>query len=1129
VKFVVTTEGTQKADKVIQQLDELKAKAASAGAAGAAGMEKLAGGMDKAGAATKKAAISSEMATLEARTAAASASAQKLFDRYNQGLPPTSMLLRNLTFQEAQMREAIEKTHGSLSKATPKTVSDLRQVQNALNLAQREMNALEAATGRTTSIIGGRFGNVVSSMNQNVSALATTNAGLVAMAVAAVAAGSVALGKFMGVEYSTYKGWLNSIRNETKNFTEWQIQTWQKMWTDIAAGVPKNAPTWLSDPNSRHKNAPGHRLDWIDPKLLKSDIDDASQIVGVLRAEQQAAELAKNRRAAMDLEKTIAMLESKIESMRRQVANGGNPVNEERIKQIEKLQIGNYRARQQQEIDAENEARNRQALAMQQARAAEMDTLEQIHMRHAEILATTGAQSDLESKLNRLIADRARDLQQISKLRHLSITQGLVEIATTAGVYAKASENTISASIDKVFEDAWKRGQKKLHESNETMFDQVAKSHVKRLNEQTEAGLRPMRELARMYEQVSQAFVTSTEQAIYDLFSGQGIKGALSSFADSVRGIMAQSIGASVQGWMNGLMKRAGAQYDDKGNLIGFSGGSTSSKVALSALQVGSMLYGLYQNGQQGVSRGQNAMSGLVSGAATGAQIGKFVGQPVVGAIVGGVIGGIAGWFTGSSSSNKDVSGIATYAGGRAYLTDSDPFAKGVKNMTPADVEDFKRKAEAVANEMFNAYQAILLKLPVDAILNLNNVMVGNANPLNSKGLEQWLAHELSDGVRELFEGALRLGFVKAGLNAKQFDRFLAETDKMDARDAARFWSDLADGLASFNAARDRMVGIRNTADWGSSRMDANGQQQYGRSDFEASLRASSKGIFDIARQMVSLTGPDKVAAFKALGASVEQVTRSLADYLARVGNALRAVRQSFGDVRLERALEQLTERTDADGNVTRQADPNGQARLLEGEYNRISWQIQNAKTLGLSPEDVEGLSRRGVDLLGRIYDLDPSEKAYEWWQAQMDTLEAATTTSLTLLGQTAIDAVEKLISNLQPFVDWFNGLPVDLDAAFRMLTDGALPGFAEALDALANRIRNIDLTKPSEPTNPRNPGPGEGEPGEGEGRGGKKIFSVNFAQGSIVVHSNNGEEVAQAAADAVYEAILPLVDSVYA
>lgn len=252
-----------------------------------------------------------------------------------------------------------------------------------------------------------------------------------------------------------------------------------------------------------------------------------------------------------------------------------------------------------------------------------------------------------------------------------------------------------------------------------------------------------------------------------------------------------------------------------------------------------------------------------------------------------------------------------------------------------------------------------------------------------------------------------------------------------------------SEGNDAFAAAAKLIAGLN---DLGST---------HGSSDFVANLKTGTESIFQQAQAMVRMTGPDRANAWKALGLSVEQVTKSLSDYVAHIAEVLKSLNQSFQQSLYEHKLAAAGEVKGYSGEILHADDPNARARIMEAEYNRLMAEIQNAKTLGISADQVASDTTAAMGILRSIFALDPTQAAEDWYQKQMKILADESEKSVKSLGEEARTAVQKLLSELTPFTDFFKGLPVDLGAAIALLTGpgGAFPGFADALNVLIARM----------------------------------------------------------------------------
>jgi hypothetical protein len=406
-----------------------------------------------------------------------------------------------------------------------------------------------------------------------------------------------------------------------------------------------------------------------------------------------------------------------------------------------------------------------------------------------------------------------------------------------------------------------------------------------------------------------------------------------------------------------------------------------------------------------------------------------------------------------------------------------------------------------------------MLKLPGSNLPSMDSLNGSHAFQPEPSGhwmehFQLYLTQDLPASIAQLFKKGMESAFVNSGLTNDAFERFWQEAATLDPSKRMQFWSDLADGLVAFDRAASTMKSVNALQGYGGAAFLNGVQRQPGDSEFMQQLRGQASQIFDIARQMLNLTGPDRVAAWKQLGMSVGEVMSSLTDYLNRVGQAIKSVNKMFGDARLEMKLQQ----TD---------DPNAQIALLKAAADQNLYQIKHAAGLGLGPDEVQQLTSDTLGLLTRIYNIDPSQEAYDWWSKQVDTLQQVSNDALQQIGDSAKNAVQTLLDELQPFKDWFLGVPVDLDPALAGVNT-AFDGFRDAIDDLAAWIR--DHAKDPTGGDGGTGGGGGGTGGGGDGGNGgdkeppNKTNSVTIPI-TVNVTGATDEDIAYAAQVAVVNA----------
>jgi hypothetical protein len=127
----------------------------------------------------------------------------------------------------------------------------------------------------------------------------------------------------------------------------------------------------------------------------------------------------------------------------------------------------------------------------------------------------------------------------------------------------------------------------------------------------------------------------------------------------------------------------------------------------------------------------------------------------------------------------------------------------------------------------------------------------------------------------------------------------------------------------------------------------------------------------------------------------------------------------------------------------------------LEREYQSLLYQIEHAVEMGLSPQQVQELTNRALTIATNIYKLNPTAAAYDWYLQRLDFLERTSNEVLRQIGEEAVSAVDELLKELRPFVDFWLGVPVDVGAALE-LVQGSFAGFSDALDVLTQKINQI-------------------------------------------------------------------------
>jgi len=717
------------------------------------------------------------------------------------------------------------------------------------------------------------------------------------------------------------------------------------------------------------------------------------------------------------------------------------------------------------------EAAARAAAAAKMAateRAHELDSLIGIQLEMQKVLGASSAQSELEKKINGLLSQRDAQLNAIAKMKQLTPDEKNWWTQNIMSTYSSA----VQAENQKALDDAAKQFNEKWRADRQKAFQEELDHNLAALSDRGKKMLDDMRKYwlgasvefgAAMNQQLSSALADAAMTGGKNLgqIAGQTFGSLVSSGTDKI----VQKLTIGIAGLFGDSIKQTadnhwlanGQRFDTFEEASAWTKTGRGLSAAMGFAQIG---MSAYASGAQPGGRTAGTLGGAAAGAGIGAQLGSSAGPYgiAIGAVIGAVVGAVGSWLGEKEAQSQYKYGApGINALGQAYMYTP-------KNMQPAEVQQILERAQNTFDSVRNSYVNILLKLPnsiIPALKTIDGRFQDNPSQNYLKHLEQWLTDTLPKQIAAQFESGMRSAFAAAGMDESAFNRYLAQTKGLDPSKAVQFWTDMADGINAWNRARQEMAAVRSVVydDVSSGQLGilagrykfSNGAvQETGTSDFAADVRKSGEGLFALGRQMVNLTGPDRVAAFKALGQGIQAVTDSLQSYIQQIGETIRNLRQSFDDERLAKEVE-------------RAPDKKAAADLLYRAYQNTLNQINNASSLGLSPAEVEALTKRGVGILNQIYQLDPSDEVYAWWKRQMDNLEELSTRSLEKLAKDATDQVTALLTSLDPFRQWMLGLPVNLAPAWNAL-DTQISGAAAALGDLARAIRDTAAAGQTKP-----------------------------------------------------------------
>lgn len=469
----------------------------------------------------------------------------------------------------------------------------------------------------------------------------------------------------------------------------------------------------------------------------------------------------------------------------------------------------------------------------------------------------------------------------------------------------------------------------------------------------------------------------------------------------------------------------------------------------------------MFKNAQKGQQ--VSLIGSIVTQAAVGASIGSAFNVGLgtaIGAVVGALIGGIT-----ASIANAKAKATLAYAdfgvtAGEFYIKPFQGLEDHFKNFSAKELHDFTQRVNATMDQVTSDYIGILLKFPTEVLESLGSF---SARMVNSHfdpfatdytgahkasveflrdfqaNFELWLTDQLPKDLAEQFRAPVAQAFEAMGMTEDGFNRIWNQLQGLDPKDAIQVLNDMADFAIGFRGALDVLNNLDNltTSQMLSGDIGALGTVN-DQNAFMTQLIAASDGVNKLLLSIAEMPFQEQAAAAAKLGTSMKEIVTNLVDYLNQIGEISKGLSESIADARFQLQLSNA-------------ASPQEKSDLLQNQLFRDYDKIQQAATLGLSPEEVQKLVTDATSIVTQLYQLDPS-KRYAWADSQLANLDKYQQDALKALGDQAKTAVEQLIASVQPFADYLNGVPADIDPAIEAAKNSIF-NFSAALDLLSQRI----------------------------------------------------------------------------
>ncbi len=470
----------------------------------------------------------------------------------------------------------------------------------------------------------------------------------------------------------------------------------------------------------------------------------------------------------------------------------------------------------------------------------------------------------------------------------------------------------------------------------------------------------------------------------------------------------------------------------------------------------------MFQNAAKGqqTSVAGSTISFAAMGAAIGTEIAPGLGT-VIGALVGALVGGIMASIANAEAKKKlPYAEFGVDANGNPYVrpqsTDregNNALAANFQNLSQKDVTDYLNRMKSAVDDTITGFIKLFLKFPSDVLNGVTLGMAGGGidgqiDMSNSHFLEQFSAdindfidNVLPHEVMSRFHDETATVFERMGMTSDAFDKIWTQLDGMDPKDAMAVLNNIADALVAYskveNYARNIGTNFANAL-FGGGSLGSQGQLiGPGVTPFDATVADTSANLDTLAEEVKTLPFADAAQAAADLGKGMEDLQKSLTDYLNHILDLSKQFSQSIEDDKFQAQMDAT------------HGDKSQQSALLEAKYKHDLDMAQNWKAYGLSPDEASDYLNRARTDAKSLYDLDPDSRR-AWYLSQLDQLNTFGTQIFQAIGNEAISATNAVLASVQPVMDWFRGLPGDASVG------GAMNQLAAAATKAADALNTI-------------------------------------------------------------------------
>ncbi len=457
-----------------------------------------------------------------------------------------------------------------------------------------------------------------------------------------------------------------------------------------------------------------------------------------------------------------------------------------------------------------------------------------------------------------------------------------------------------------------------------------------------------LQKLQAAYEEMFGAIAQGGRDAMLSIFEGKGLTPAFQQLADSFRRTWAGMFGQLVDDWLKNFRAKAfdravprmmpdgqggfKAVTDAEGNQVyDIQKADPRYKAGFTGLQGAVALYGLYASGQQGATRGQNALSGAMQGAMMGAT------YSIPGAIIGAVVGAIAGYLTGKDKSSFMV----TTSGGKISVAKWGGSSQGQADAALTSINEAIAGAGEGVRALFGAFPTAIAQTMTK--LKPGDIFKAQGSRwFTPETLKAFIEQELPKQLFEAYVPQISGGLSAMGVTGGRITELVSMAKTKDPRQAFDF---IRTYVEAFVTLRDRVEFLGK----GMAGKTATALAELNKTAPERMADISTQ-ILDLAKGFADLDLQDQIARAGQINEKLTARYELELQYLNEIQQTQKAVAKSF----LEAAF----------GLSMGESTPTQQFRALQARRFGVIEGLGAAKT----PADVRELADEFTNLTQQMY-----------------------------------------------------------------------------------------------------------------------------------------------------------------